>query len=167
MRRIAGVVVSLILSLAGARDARAQEYLLGGSGGVASGIEGGGGGYGLMQRARTRLRIGVDARNNESPEDGIGAGLLLEIEPHTTVGADARYFRYLGPHFVVDIGLIGYLFPASILGATAGLEYRHPLGPKVSLAVGPEVNVFVFGSDLPSGTIIWQGLLQAGLHVDL
>jgi hypothetical protein len=33
--------------------------------------------------------------------------------------------------------------------------------------VGPEANVFVIGGDLPSGTILWQAFVQAGIHVDL
>jgi hypothetical protein len=165
-RKLACALTALVLLGLG-RDARAQELLLGGSGSGSSGVEGGGGHTMALQRARTRLRLGVDMRNSEEPKDVLGIGVLLEVEPHTAVGADIRYYRFVDTHFLVDIGAMGIVFPASLFGGTAGLEYRHPIGAKTAFFAGPEVNVFAFGSDLPGGTIIWQGLLQLGLHVDL
>jgi hypothetical protein len=166
-RRSFAAGVTALLLLGFAREASAQDLLLGASGSAAGGIQGGGAGLGVLERARSRLRLGIDARNSEEPKDIIGFGLLLEVELRGTVGADVRYFRMVDPHFYVDIGVMGYLFPSSLFGATAGLEYRHSLGTKTAFFAGPEVNVFAFGSDLPGGTILWQGLLQAGLHVDL
>ena len=114
-RKLACALAVLVLLGLG-RDARAQEYLIGASGSGSSGVEGGGGRQMALQRARTRLRLGFDLRNSEEPKDALGFAILLEVEPHTAVGADIRYFRFVDPHFLVDIGAMGILFPASLFG---------------------------------------------------
>ncbi len=148
------------------RQARAQQYIFGASGEVADGIEGGGAGSGFGL-ARVRLRIGVDWRVDEFPQDIFQIGLLTEIIPHTSVGVDGRYARMLGKKWEVNLGGVGILFPASLFGPLAGLRYHLPLSGSSAILLGPELNVFAFGSDLPGGTVIWQALLQAGIHVDL
>jgi hypothetical protein len=148
------------------RGASAQQYLIGASGEVASGVEGGTALKGF-QVARTRLRLGVDARVDEFPLDIFGVGLLAEIEPHASFGIDARYIRRVGNKFELNVGAIAYVAPSTLLGPSAGFKYRLLLSPSTAFTVGPEVNVFVLGSDLPDGTIIWQGLLQVGIHADL
>jgi hypothetical protein len=145
--------------------AGAQEYLLGGSAGVSSGIEGGG--DGIVRMTRTRLRLGVDARIDESPDDILEVGLLAEILPKSGFGADVRYARMAGDRFVVDIGLTSILTPGSLYGACAGLTYRLPISKKTQVTLGPEGDFYFLGSDLPDGVVIWQLRLQGGLRVDL
>lgn len=161
----------LILLVAGAlasgRDAQAQQYLLGGSAQLASGMMGGGPGAAIAERARTRLRIGVDFRVDEFPKDILAVGMVAELEPHTSFGVDLRYLRRLSPKLEVNVGGIGFIYPESLIGPTAGMNYHIVLSKTFDITLGPEINVFVIGTDLPSNSVVWQALFQAGIHVDL
>jgi hypothetical protein len=148
-----------------ARPAAAQEYLLGASGQIATGVVDGS--RSAMTLARTRLRLGLDLRIDEFPKDVIAAGILAEIEPHASFGVDLRYVREVGPKFSLNIGAVGFLAPETLIGPAVGLDYKIRLTTAVAITVGPEFNVFVLGSDLPDGTIIWQALLQVGIHANL
>jgi hypothetical protein len=144
--------------------ANAQQYLIGGSIAASSGIEGGGP---QLARTRTRLRLGADLRIDESPDDILEFAAIAEIEPRSGFGADIRYARTAGDHFVVDAGLLGIVAPASLYGVCASLNYRLPISKRTQITVGPEADFFFLGSDLPDGTVLWQVRLQGGLRVDL
>ena len=166
------LVARLTAVLAGAgllvvHPAMAQSYLFGASAELASGLEGGGAGPTTIALARARLRLAGDLRVDEFPADAVGVGLLLDFEPRSAFGIDAHYIRSLGKRFEVGAGGIAYVAPESLFGPSASLKYRMPLSASTRLTVGPDVNVFVVGSDLPSGTIVWQVLIQVGLHADL
>jgi hypothetical protein len=145
--------------------ADAQQYLYGADAAISSGIEGGG--DGILRMTRTRLRLGADARIDESPDDILEVGLLAEILPKSGFGADARYARMAGERFVVDVGLTSILTPGSLYGACAGLTYRLPISKKTQVTLGAEGDFYFLGSDLPDGVVIWQLRLQGGLRVDL
>lgn len=164
---LASLATVTLLGLA-ASEARAQQLKLAADVDVASGLEGGSykGMLGL-RRARTTLRFGADAYTDEFPDNGIAAGLLLEMEPHIAVGADVRYQRLLGKHFALELGFTGFFAPATLFGASAGALYRQPIIPRLWFTVGPTVTGYFLGSDLPAGTVVWQVLLRGGLHVDL
>ena len=147
--------------------AHAQQYILGGSAGLATGIAGGGGENSVLERARTRIRLAVDLRVDEFPKDIFAIAMVAELEPHASVGLDLRYLRMLSKKIEVNAGAIGFLYPASLIGPVAGANYHLPIGTTGNLVVGPEFNVFVIGTDLPSNSVIWQALLQVGFHVDL
>jgi hypothetical protein len=167
-RSIAGVLATCIgLAVSSPGTAAAQQYLLGSSGELATGLEGGGGGETAMHLARLRLRLGLDLRVDEFPADIYSVGLLLEVVPHSAFGIDARYMRRLGTRFEVNVGGIAFVAPESLIGPSVGFKYRFSLSPATQITVGPEANVFVIGSDLPDGTIVWQALIQAGFHADL
>jgi hypothetical protein len=148
----------------GASVARAQQYLIGVSGEVSDGVEMG---SSLpFKMARVRARLGADLRVDEFPNDILCLGILADLVPRTEFGVDARYARMLGKHFEVNIGGIGYVAPHTLFGPTADLKYHVPLSSSAQLIFGPEINVFVFGSDLPEGTVFVQTLLEAGIHAD-
>ncbi|HEY4014521.1 MAG TPA: hypothetical protein VGM06_14365 [Polyangiaceae bacterium] len=166
-RLAAPLSLSLSLAYVGfAGDASAQQYLIGASLGLSSGIEGGGAAGGLF-RTRTRLRLGADLRVDEFPDDIFEFAAVAELEPKAGFGADARYARAAGEHFIVDAGLIGILAPASLYGACAGLDYRLPISKRTQILFGPEADFYFLGSDLPDGTVIWELRLQAGIRADL
>jgi hypothetical protein len=164
--RAALVAMAYGLTSAFAGDARAQQYLIGGTASASSGIEGGGANGGLY-RTRTRLRIGGDLRIDESPDDILEFAAIAEIEPRSGFGADVRYARAAGDHFIVDVGLLGLVAPASLYGACAGLTYRLPISKRAQITVGPEADFYFLGSDLPDRTVLWQVRLGGGLRVDL
>lgn len=166
LRAAAALVAGCAVLGAAGGEARAQQFLIGGDASATSGIEGGGA-LGNLYRTRTRLRIGADLRIDESPDDIFEFAALAEIEPKSGFGADVRYARMAGEHFVVDVGLLGILAPSSLYGACAGLTYRMPLSKKVQLTIGPEGDFYFLGADLPDGTVIWQVRLGGGLRVDL
>lgn len=167
MRRALAVAVAALVATAGA-PARAQELLIGASAQAASGMQGGGRGdaSGIF-RARTRLRIGADLRVDESPKDIWMIALVADVEPRSAFGADVRYARALGTHFVVDAGLLSYFAPSTLFGAVAGLDYRLPISTSTAFTIGPDAAFFALGSDLPDGNVLWQVLLQAGIRADL
>lgn len=154
------------LIFAGAAEARAQELKLAAAADVASGLDGGtyAGGVGI-RRARTTLRLGVDAHVDETPENSIAASLLLEIEPHAAVGVDVRYQRMFGHRIALDLGLSSLLAPATLFGAVIGATYRIPVAPRVMFTIGPAITGYFLGSDLPTGTIVWQVLVRGGVRV--
>jgi hypothetical protein len=165
-RTVGLVLVVAFASATRAGEADAQQYLIGASASVSSGVEGGGG-QNALSRARTRLRLGGDLRIDESPDDILEFAAIAEIEPRSGFGADVRYARAAGDHFVVDVGLLGILAPASLYGACASLNYRLPISKRTQVVVGPEADFFFLGSDLPDGTVLWEIRLQGGLRVDL
>jgi hypothetical protein len=146
------------------REARAQQYLIGVSGEVSDGIE-----MGTsvpFKPARIRARLGADLRVDEFPDDIFCFGLLADLVPRTEFGVDARYARMLGKHFEVNVGGIAYVAPSTLFGPSVDLKYHVVLSPSAALIFGPEVNVFVLGSDLPDGTVFVQTLLTAGIHAN-
>ena len=147
-------------------EASAQQYLIGASAGLSSGVEGGGR-QGGLSRTRTRLRLGADLRIDESPDDILEFGLLAEVDPKSGFGADVRYARAAGARFVVDAGILGILAPSSLYGVCAGLTYRVPISRRTQVTLGPEGDFFFLGTDLPDGVVVWQLRLQAGVRVDL
>lgn len=160
----------LILSLAIAftllpTTASAQQYLFGADAGLSTGMEGGG--PLAMRMTRARLRLGIDARLDEAPEDIWEIGALAELMPKSAFGADARYARNLSERFMVDAGVMGILAPSSLYGVCAGLTYRFPISKKSLVTFGPEGDFYFLGTDLPNGTVIWQFRFQAGFHVDM
>jgi hypothetical protein len=160
------LLVAIELALA-APPALAQQYVLGGSAQLASGMMGGGPNAAIAERARTRLRIAVDFRVDEFPKDILAVGMVAELEPHTSFGVDLRYLRRLSRKLEVNVGGIAFIYPESLIGPSAGLNYHLVLSPAFDITLGPEINVFVIGTDLPSESVVWQALFQAGIHVDL
>jgi hypothetical protein len=145
--------------------AHAQQYLIGATGSVSSGLEGGG--QEAPRRTRSRLRLGGDLRIDESPDDIFEFGVLAEIEPQSGFGGDIRYARLVGTHFVVDAGFMGILAPSSLYGVCAGLTYRLPISKTAQVTFGPEADFFFLGTDLPDNVMLWQMRFQAGFRVDL
>ncbi len=151
-----------------ATTASAQEYLVGASADLSSGIQGGGGGAtSSFHRARSTIRLGADLRVDEFPKDIFFGALVIEMEPRAGVGGDFRYMRMLAPKDFVFVGVEGIIMPQTLFGGSVGYTHRIPLSPKVSITAGPMLQVFFLGGDLPDNTIVWQALLQIGFRADL
>jgi hypothetical protein len=166
VKRLVAAALGALLAFSTAR-ASAQEYKLGAYGGVYTGVEGGGAGAFGVRRARTTLRLGGDASVDEFPNDIFGVYGIVEVEPHASFGAEARYMRLISPLNVVHVGGIGIFAPSTLFGANAGFDHRFALGKSVALEVGPTIQVFFIGGDLPDNSVIFQGLLQIGIHANL
>lgn len=163
-RRIALAAAVAACGLAQASPAHAQQYLIGGTAALSSGVEGGSVG---PYRTRTRLRLGGDVRIDEFPDDIFEVGLDAEVEPKSSIGADLRYARAASDRIFFDAGIIGIFAPSSLYGVVGGVTYRLPLGKKAQITLGPEADFYFLGSDLPDGTVIWEIRFQGGLRVDL
>ncbi len=159
--RAAACTVALVLA---AGSASAQQYQPAASAQLAEGVEGGGQ---IVQRARTRMRIGLELRIDEDPENALAFAGLVDLEPRTALGAEVRYVRAVSPTLAVSAGGVGYFVPGILLGPCAGVEFRIPIAKKTFLSVGPDMAAFAFGGDLPDRIIVWQALFQVGLRVDL
>lgn len=171
-RRSAARRAAACLALAGALaapTAAAQELpTIGGAFEADSGVEGGGKGHAAgVRRARTSLRVGGEVGLAETPGPMIGGALLLEIEPHTSVGADLRYVHLFSDRFALHVGGIAMFAPSTLIGASAGAEVRLRVHRLVSLTLGPTVQAFFVGSDLPDNNVIWQGLFHVGINFRL
>ena len=160
------LTIAVLAVLLSAHEAKAQQYLIGGSAGLATGLAGGGGATSVLERARTRLRVAVDLRVDEFPKDIFVVGMVAELEPHASFGLDLRYMRSVSKKIDLNVGAIGYIFPESLIGPVVGLDYHLVVGG-VELVGGPEFNVFFLGTDLPSDSVVWQALLQVGVHFGL
>jgi hypothetical protein len=164
-QRLAAVFAIFLATIS--NTARAQRYVPAATFNVASGMQGGGGKEVSLLRAPTRFRLGAELHVDEDPTNGLGFAALLDLEPRARIGADLRYVRTFSRSFAITAGAIGYITPGTMIGPTASLEVRHPIGKSLWLTAGPEVNVFVVGIDIPDKTVIWQTLLHLGLRVDL
>ena len=160
-------VASVLVLATVSNTAVAQRYVPAATFNVASGMQGGGGREVSLLRAPTRFRLGAELHIDEDPTNGLGVAVLLDLEPRARVGADLRYVRTFSKSFAITAGAIGYITPGTMIGPTASLEVRHPIGKALWLTAGPEVNVFVVGIDIPDRTVVWQTLLHLGLRVDL
>jgi hypothetical protein len=149
------------------RVGEAQQWVVGTSAELASGLAGGGSDGVVMERARTRLRIGADLRVDEFPKDIFGVSVIAELEPRASFGIDLRYMRRISPRIDIGAGAVGLIFPESLVGPSCAMRVHFALSHALDLVVGPEVDVFVIGTDLPSDTVVWQALLQVGVHIDL
>jgi hypothetical protein len=159
------VCLVALATFATAPDAHAQKWIMSGISEASSGLEGGGGRAQSMGRAQTRMRIGADLAVDESPEDIFGGGVLVAVEPRTAFGIDARYTRLVRERFAFTGGIAGYLQPGSLVGPVAAFEYRYPIAKSFLFTAGPELDVFVVGTDLPDRTVLWQALFHAGMRV--
>jgi hypothetical protein len=160
------VTLTLVFVVAPVR-ADAQQLVVGGEAALASGLAGGGSGATMIERARTRLRIGAEFWVDEFPKDIFNVSLLAELEPHSSFGMDLRYVRRVGEKLTLNVGAVGFIYPESLLGPTCGARYYIPLKKSVVAVVGTEVDVFAIGTDLPPESVVWQVLLEVGVHVDL
>jgi len=164
---LAGLAFTL-LSLGWTADANAQRAVLAGAVDVMSGIEGGGSGYASgVRRARTTLRVGVEGYNDEFPKNIYTAAAIVELEPRASIGADLRYVRMFGDELALNIGAQAILAPKPLIGASFGAGYRLGLGDTWKLQVGPTINVYFLGADLPDKQVLWQGMLGAGVRLEL
>ena len=167
MKTIARTISSLVAcaTMLASPAANAQKWIMSGVSEASSGIEGGGGRAQATGRSQTRMRIGADLAVDESPEDIFGAAVLVAVEPRTAFGIDARYCRLVAERFAFSGGVVGYLQPGSLVGPVAAFEYRHPLAKSFVITAGPELDVFVVGTDLPDRTVLWQALVHVGMRV--
>lgn len=149
--------------------AQAQTLVTGGQLSLGSGLEAGDPGTGTtaFQRARTRLAAGVDARVDEDLRQGVGIVAFAEIEPHVGLGAELRYLRWLSPYVVAYAGPTGVVAPHTLLGASAGVQLRLPVGPHLHVIFEPSFAALPLGTDLSGDKVLLWGLFSAGLHANL
>lgn len=159
-------LAALVLGVFAPKTACAQQLVYSATAEMGSGIEGSGRGV-PFRRSRTMLRLGGDAFIDEFPKDNFTIGLLLEVEPRTGAGFDARYVRQLTERVFGGIGGAAMLFPQSLYGVSGEVSYRYPIAKNFTLTVSPVVNVFVLGSDLPNDSVLWQSLIRIGIRAPL
>lgn len=170
MTRFCVSVTTVALLLAVAETASAQQLLLGGAVGVGSGIEGGDPGWGSTEfrRARTRIVGGLDARIDEDQHEGIAVSLFADLEPHTSIGGDVRYVRWLGEVTEAFVGVTGAFAPHTLFGGELGLRFHVPLGsPSLSFYLEPAFAALPLGTDLPTDRPLIWGLFSCGIHANL
>jgi hypothetical protein len=169
MRAFALGAALTFASLVSARNASAQQFQPAAVAELSSGVEGGGSATSAgIRRARTTLRLGGELRLDEAPREAWGVAALIEVEPHTAFGADFTYAHALGQRFRVHAGAVVFVWPGTLIGPSIGLQMNlmKPTAP-LRFVVGPVVQAFVLGQDLPSDQVLVQGLLRFGLHADL
>lgn len=153
---------------AATRPAQAEELLMDGNFGVASGVEGGDPGDGLSwRRARLRLVGGVDLRSDEGPADALGFRAFAEIERRASIGAEVRYERWMARNFGVWAGLTGTIAPKTLFGGGFGATAIIPFGRKVGLFIEPSFQALPLGSDTPSDEVLLWGLVAMGARFGL
>jgi len=160
-------IAALLAVLCSGETAHAQSYVYGASAELMTGVQGGEqAASAAVARSGTTLRVGADAYVDEFPKSILGISALVGIEPRGTAGFDVRYMHKATSRLHVGIGGIGYVLPGSRFGGTAELSYRLPVASG-ALTVGPQMNVFLQGSELPEDTVLWQALARVGYRFDL
>jgi hypothetical protein len=161
------VVAALVAVLSSTELAHAQTYVYGAGADLMTGVQGGQrAAFGGMGRSGTALRVGADAYVDEFPKSILGISVLIGIEPKGAAGFDVRYMHKASSRLLVGVGGVGYVLPGSMFGGTAELSYRLPVATG-AVTVGPQVNVFLQGSQLPEDTVLWQALARVGYRFDL
>jgi hypothetical protein len=164
---LAATVLTAVASALPARAA-AQQAVLSGGIDVAAGIEGGASGYARgVRRSRTTFRFGAEGYLDELPDNILSLGVLVEVEPVATFGADLRYLRRFAADFNVHAGFTSIIAPKNMVGGTFGMSYRLGLSDAVALSFNPLGNVYFVGADLPDDTVLWQAMLAVGVRVKL
>jgi hypothetical protein len=160
---------TLICAMLLALPARAEGWLYEGFLGVGSGLEGGNAGTNQLswQLARLRLSTGVDFRSDEDPVQGFGVRGVFELQKRGSIGAEVRYSRWLSNVFGGYAGVCGTIVPETLVGATVGGTLRLPFGKRGGLFIEPSFSALPLGSDLPSGSVLFWGLLTVGVNVNL
>jgi hypothetical protein len=145
--------------------ARAQSWVTDVQLSLASGLEGGDTGLGPgWQRARTRVVVGLDLGNDETPYEAYGVRAFVEMERSVTLGAEVGYVRWVLPELNVFFGGVAVLAPDTLLGATAAITYIWPLGKRLGIPIWASLNALPFGSDRSAdGVIVWT-LLGVGVR---
>ncbi len=165
---LAAAATLVALTLLGAASARAQEAHGKGGIDILAGLEGGGTGYAKgVRRSRTALRFAGEAWVDEDPTHQLAVGALVELEPVASFGADVRYQLRPSDTIVLGAGATAVIAPKYMLGATFGFGYRLRVSETVELNFSPSANVYFWGSDLPTNTVLWQAMLGVGARVDL
>jgi hypothetical protein len=155
--------VLLLLSWPGA--AHAQSWVSDVQLSLATGLEGGDTGLGLMwQRARTRVVLGFDLGNDETSNEAYGVRAFVEMERSVSVGAELGYLRWVLPELNVFFGGVAVLAPDTLIGGTAAITYILPLGKRLGIPIWGSLNALPLGSDRSgSGVIVWT-LLGVGVR---
>lgn len=170
LARVGVILPTLLGAMLLAQPARADGgYTYESFFGVGSGLEGSDAGTGKLawQRARLRLSGGIDLRDAENPDDGLGFRGVVELEKRGSVGGEARYSRWLGRGFGAYVGICGVVAPGTLLGGTAGATLLLPLGKRGGLFIEPSISALPLGSDLAGDSVLIWGLLTVGVNVRL
>jgi hypothetical protein len=162
-------VVTLGCSMLHAMPAHAEGYLTDASFGLGSGLEGGDPGTGRLgfHRARLRILTGIDLRDDEDESDALGFRAFVELEKRGSVGAEARYERWMTHTVGVYCGLTGTVAPETLFGGGVGATVVIPFGKRAGLYLEPSFQALPVGSDLPHGTVLVWGLFTAGIQLGL
>ena len=162
-------VATLACAITVAKSARAESWLLDAEAGAATGLEGGDPGSGSLewQRARTRVLAGLEMRFDETEDEGTAFRVFAEIEKRGSVGAEARYVRWVTPAVGVYAGALGTFTPKTLIGGGVGVRALVPLGEQTSVFIEPSFNALPLGNDRPDGTVVMWALLSAGVRLGL
>ena len=169
MTRVTVMFTTALALILVTSSAGAQRLVLGGQGAVATGLEAGdrGSGQTTFRRARTRIVAGLSGKVDETPKDGVGVLVFVEVEPHISAGAELRLMHWFSPTFVGFAGGTGAFAPHSLLGGVAGVQIHVPLDScDTTVFFEPSLSVVPLGTDLPSDHVLIWGLLSAGIHGD-
>ena len=159
-----GTLVFLVPSLA-----RAEGWMLDGTTGLTTGLEGGDPGSGDLawRRARTRIFAGFDMRSDEAEKDSLGFRGFAEIEKRASVGAEVRYERWMSRGVGGFVLASAVIAPETMVGAGFGATFIIPFGKRAGFSIEPAFTAYPLGSDLPDGTVILLGSLSLGLRLGL
>jgi hypothetical protein len=164
-------IAALIVGLFSTSSARAEgSYLMDGRFGLGTGFEGGDPGTGAIgwRRARLRVNMGIDLRDDEARADALGFRAFVEVQARGSFGGEVRYERWLSEKTGVFAGLTGTVAPYTLFGGGVGATVvLLPLGKASGVYVEPVFQVLPIGSDLPHGSILIWGLLSVGLQLGL
>ncbi len=121
---------------------------------------------------RTPIFLEAEARTwvDAAPDPVLGAALRVEVDGRVSVGIVPRaaLMRHLGASEVrLFVGVPFFFAPFSLLGAEAGAALAIPLGERFALGTSIRLDVFFWGSDLPSNTAVVDLDLSVGLEVRL
>ena len=168
--RLCVIAATLLCATFLAKPATAREgTVFNGEAGVGTGFEGDDPGIGHIGWHMARLRIvgGLHLRTDEDESDGIGVRAFAEIQKRGSIGAEARYERWLSSKFSVFAGLIGTVAPETLFGGGFGGRLVIPMGKRLGIFVEPGFYGMPVGSDLPGKTVLLWGLVTVGVDVGL
>ena len=174
--RALATAAALVALTSGALPAEAQRRLVVTGLHVGSGLSMGTGpageNAGSVTLRRTPIFLEAEAHTwiDAAPDPVLGAARRLEVDGRVSVAVVPRagLVRPLGPaRLRLFAGAPFFFAPFSMLGAEVGAALAIPLGDRFALSAGLRLDVFFWGSDLPSDTALVDLDLAVGLEVRL
>jgi hypothetical protein len=169
--RACWVVLVIAASFAPEGKAHAQTRRFAVDARVLTGLSvGGGDGQARLRRTPLFVEAGMHTWLEEEEQVVIGAAVRVEVEDRASIGAVVRagFRAMLAPiELRPSIGLVAILAPFTLFGVDAGMVLAMHFTDRIAVLAHLVIDAYLYGSDLPTGTVVTSFNGGLGFEVGL